>query len=131
MKKSSRAAWCSLLVVASLTLPLSMVSANEANWKAFSKNLVVALQSDNPGLQQSAMQLVIEHGDRVDVKAAVFHVMRVFRHHPDRQVRLLALAALTRMNSSWASGFLKRHIQFEGDPVIRDRLIRIFGSPIN
>lgn len=95
------------------------------DWEIFSKNLVNALQSENEGLQQSAMQLVIKYDSRLDVKDAVFDVMQVFRNHKNQKVRQLALITLTNMNSKWAMGFLKRQIQFEGNPEIRHQLVAI------
>jgi len=100
-------------------------SANEVDWKIFSKNLVNALQSENTGLQQSAMQLVIRHGDRLQVRDALFDVVRVFRSGKTRGVRLLALTAMSRMNSNWAFYFMKRSIKFENDPLVKRQLLAI------
>ena len=104
-------------------IPIPMKASGEVNWEVFSTNLVVALQSDNAGLRQSAMQLVIRYGDRLDVKDALFDVVGVFRNHKTRNVRLLALSALGHMNSNWAFDFLKRSIKFEDDPVIKRQVI--------
>lgn len=100
-------------------------TSNEVDWEIFSKNLVNALQSENTGLQQSAMQLVIRHGDRLQVHDALFDVVRVFRSGKDRGVRLLALTAMSKMNSNWAFYFMKRSIKFEDDPIIKRQLLAI------
>lgn len=105
-----------------------MTFANDTNWKSFSKNIVIALQSENPGLQQSAMQMVIKYGDRLNVKDAVFDVMRVFRNHPNTRVRRLALITLTKMNSNWANYFLTRQIRFEKVASIKRQLISHYLS---
>ena len=100
-------------------------SVNEVDWEIFSKNLVNALKSENSGLQQSAMQFVIRYGDRVQVRDALFEVVRVFRRGKNRGTRLLALAAMSKMNSNWAFYFMKRGIKFENDPIVKRQLLAI------
>ncbi len=104
---------------------LQGISASDVEWAKFSKNIVKALKSDNPGLQKSAMQMVIKYGDKLDVEDAVFDVMRIFRNEKDRGERRLALATMVSMNNDWAMGFLKRQSEFENDPVIKNQLISI------
>lgn len=116
-----------LLIILSLigviVIGLHTVNAAEINWKAFSKNLVKALRSDNPGLQQSAMQMVIRYGNWLNVKEAEFDVMRVFRNDKDHSIRQLALTTLINMDSKWAVGFLKTQIEFEEDPIIKKQMV--------
>lgn len=88
------------------------------DWSCFSKNLVIALQSDNEGLKCSAMQLVIRHHENLDVSAAVWDVMTVFRNHPNPRMRMLALVTLHHMKHSRAMFILKRNLKFEKDPAI-------------
>jgi hypothetical protein len=113
-----------LIVVIAVVLisGLQLVNASDVEWAQFSKNIVKALKSDSPGLQKSAMQMVIKYGDKLDVGDAVFDVMRVFRNEKNRGERRLALAALLNMNSDWATDFLKRQSEYEKDPVIKKQL---------
>lgn len=96
-----------------LTPPAS--DAPEAAWAAFSTHLVAALQSDNHGLKCSALQHVVAYQDRVDVRAARFDVVRLYRDHRDARVRLLALSALEGMDDPWVRDFLQRSARFERD----------------
>ncbi len=114
-----------LIIVGFFLFRLQAVRAGEVDWEAFSKNVVKALKSDNTGLQQSAMQMVIKYSSQLNVKDAVFDVMRIYRNDKNQQVRRLALVTLTNMDSEWAKGFLKREIQFEGDSEIKKQLIAI------
>jgi hypothetical protein len=108
-----------LLLILSITSVLfAQADRKEVDWKAFSKNLVNALQSDNTGLQQSAMQMIIRYGDKLNVKDGLFKVVHIYRRDDNRSVRLLALGAIAQMNSNWAMYFVKRGIKFESDPVI-------------
>ena len=92
-------------------------------WAHFSQNLVVALKADNLGVRCSALQLVATYGgDRVDVRGARFEVVRLFRDHPDKRVRMSALAALTQIDDRWVTDFLFRTARFERDP----RLAQIY-----
>ncbi len=116
-----------IVIIGIIVLGVSAQSADlsDADWDAFSKNLVVALKSENPGIQQSAMQLVIKYQGQLDVKDALFDVMHMFRYHESTRVRQLALVTILSMNSRWAVDFLKRQRQFEDDPIIKRHLDRI------
>jgi hypothetical protein len=107
-----------LLILSIAGVLFAQENSKEVDWKAFSKNLVNALQSDNTGLQQSAMQMIIRYGDKLNVKDGLFKVVHIYRRDQDRRVRLLALGAIAQMNSNWAMFFVKRGIKFESDPVI-------------
>lgn len=98
----------------------SIAFSNGANtdWEAFSDNLVRALRSSNEGLQQSAMQMVILYGDKVDVDRAVIDVVRIFNRHENPQVRKLAMVALAKIQDSWAMYVLKRNLKFEENETV-------------
>jgi hypothetical protein len=86
-------------------------------WAAFSENLVAALKSSNHGVRCSALQHIAAYGgDRVDVREARFEVVRLFRDHPDKRVRMSALSALTQINDRWVTDFLFGSARFERDP---------------
>lgn len=87
----------------------------DVNWEAFSKNLVKAIRSDNPGLQHSAMQMIIRYGDHLNVKDARFDIVGIFRTDKNPKVRQLAMVTLFHMKDDWAMYFLKRNIKFEKD----------------
>jgi hypothetical protein len=88
------------------------------NWNAFGKNLVKAIQSDNEGLQRSAMCMIIRYADYLSVKDARFDIVRIFRSHKNPKVRQLAMVTLYHMKDDWAMYFLKRNIKFEKDECI-------------
>ncbi len=91
----------------------------KAAWKVFSENLVVALQSDHDGLREAAMRYVIQYGDRVDVRAAVFDVVRLYRDHDNDGLRRMAIVTLGHMDSDWAIGFLRLSEDFEQDGALK------------
>lgn len=95
------------------------VAVAEAKWDVFGDRLVDALQSDHEGLQEAAMRLVIQHGDMVNVKPAVFDVVRIYREHEDENMRRMAVVALSNMDSRWAIRFLQRSEKFEDSPTIQ------------
>ncbi|MCH8963058.1 MAG: hypothetical protein IH820_17535 [Bacteroidetes bacterium] len=86
---------------------------DDATWKAFSTNLVHALKMDNDGVKVAAMQYIIRYGDKLDVGAAVFDVMGIYRNHNDDNVRRMAVVALGRMQSDGAIGFLRLFMEYE------------------
>lgn len=89
--------------------------ADETVWTQFGENLVVALKSDNDGLQLSALQHIVVYGERIDVSDAKFELVRLFRDNKDERVRLTALNALSKLNDSWVADFLHRTARFESD----------------
>ena len=80
MKKQSVTTY--FLVVAFLMMFVNVVSAQTTerniDWDRLSENLVYAIQSDNPGVQQAAMRLVIQYADKVDVTDAVNDLMYIY-----------------------------------------------------
>jgi hypothetical protein len=115
-----------LLIVPARAEPFDLtppaLDAEAAAWVAFSDNLVAALRSGNHGVRCSALQQVVAYGPRVDVRAARFEVVRLFRDSPDERVRLLALSALAQLRDGWVADFLARSARFEKDP----RLTRLY-----
>jgi hypothetical protein len=95
---------------------------SKGQWDAFSENLVVALKSEHDGLKVAAMGMVIRYSDQVDVKNAVFDVMRVYRNHDNMDMRRMALVTLGEMNNEWAIAFLERAERFEDSPVLRQTI---------
>lgn len=104
-----------LLLLAAFSILLSgSLFGGDVDWNAFSANLTKALKSDNEGLQQSAMCMVIRYADNVEIpRDAVFDIVKVFRCAEDRNERMLALVTLHKIEDPWAMDFLKRHRRFE------------------
>ena len=74
------------------------------------------------------MRLVIQHGEMVDVKPAVFDVVRIYREHEDENMRRMAVVALGNMQSRWAIRFLQRSEQFEKSPAIQHTIRAVVNS---
>ena len=75
------------------------VERSAAHWTLFSEGLVDALTSGHDGVQQGALRMIIFYGDHLDVKAAVFDFLRLYRHrlsvtrlHNRRFVEEIAIA---------------------------------------
>jgi hypothetical protein len=109
-----------ILLVALVSFSWSQegIQDTEADWTAFSKNLVRALATPNEGLQISAMSMVVRYGENLDVNDAVFDVVRIFRNQKNTKIRQLALVTLHKMENKWAMDFLKRNLKFEEDEII-------------
>jgi hypothetical protein len=90
------------------------------DWDAFSKNLTKAISSGNEGLQQSAMCMIIRYGDNLTIpRETVFEIVRTFRTEKEKNVRLLALVTLHKIEDPWAMDFLKRHRRFEKEERVK------------
>ena len=103
-------------------------AVSKAAWSAFSKNLVNALKSDHDGLREAAMRFVIQYGDRVEVQAAVFDVMRIYRNHDDQKLRRMAVVTLGHMNSDWAISFLRLSAAYESSDALRHTIRSVVES---
>jgi hypothetical protein len=88
-------------------------------WARFSTHLVDALKADQPALRNAAMRLVIEYSDMVNVRAARFDIVRVYRDGSDAQARRMAVVALGSMNDAWVNDFLRRSLKFEKSETLK------------
>ncbi len=88
------------------------------DWDLVSQNLVIAIQSNNPGVQQAAMRLVIQYADNLNMDDAVLDMMRIYRFNEDSKMRQLALVTLHKIGSEYAMDFAKRNLKFEADEKI-------------
>jgi len=114
-----------LLMIINATSALA--TERKMDWDILSQNLVNALKSDNPGLQQSAMRLIIQYANHIHVEAAVFNVMRLYRQSDDSKVRQLALVTLHKIGNAHAMDFVKRNLKYETD----EKMIRLSNAVLN
>jgi hypothetical protein len=80
----------------------SSQNVQSENWKLFSAGIKMALKGDNPGVQQSAILLVIKHGEKLDIKDAVSDMIRCYRNAKDVFSRELALLAIFQVDKDSA-----------------------------
>jgi hypothetical protein len=86
---------------------------SDADWQAFSENLVVGLAGDNDGVRASALQMIIHYGEKLDVDGAAFDVARIYRDHADERMRRLAAVSCLNLGSDWAVSYLRMSEPFE------------------
>lgn len=93
-------------------------------WNSFGDRLTEALESDNAGVQRSALRLAAYHGDRLQMgRRATVSAVRFYRNDPDPYVRKLAVVAIARINHPWGIDFLTRSLDFE-DSVDIEKVMR-------
>jgi hypothetical protein len=114
-----------LVYLVSLTLMLLIINSVSAqtqekdyDWERISENLIVGIQSGNPGVQQAAMRLVIQHPQKLNVDEALNDLMHIYRFNEDSKMRQLALVTLHKIGSEYAMDFAKRNLEFETDEKI-------------
>ena len=98
------------------------------DWKKFSKNLVMALKSDNLGLQISAMQHIIHWNKYVKVGEAAPVLIKLYRQHENERVRQISLVTINAINNDWAKGIVKRDIAFEESAKIKKMMYAILRT---
>ena len=83
-------------------------------WKAYGRRLTEAMESDNEGVQRSALRLAAYHGDRLQMgRSATISAVKFYRDDPDPYVRKLAVVAIARINHPWGIDFLTRSLAYE------------------
>ncbi|MEJ2052888.1 MAG: hypothetical protein P8X42_03120 [Calditrichaceae bacterium] len=118
-----------------LILILMLVLVNDifagdrkVNWDAFSVNLVVAMKSKNPGLQQAAMQRIIQYTDSLDITDAVYDIALIFGFHNNPKMRRLAMVTLSKINTNHSLNYLCRFLKFENNQAIRNQCCLIIRN---
>lgn len=108
---------CTFLVLGILflgTAPLVQASALDATeYTVLRQRIHEALRSNHAGLQESALQLVIQYGDVVTSERTVRDLKRLYRATKDDAMRQMVVVALSRTHDDGAMRFLKRHVQTE------------------
>lgn len=113
---NTRIVFIAIVVLCLTGAAFSAKTADQVDWKAFSENLAVAVCSDNPGLQNSALCMIVQYADNLEIeRGTIFDIVRIFRSENDPNVRLLAMVALYKTEDTWAMDYLKRHRAFETD----------------
>ncbi len=98
---------------------LVQAQTRNINWDAFSVNLVKAIKSGHPGLQQSAMQRIIQYADNLDVEDAVWTISQISRFDNDSRVRRLAMVTLYNIKSDKALAYIGQNLKLEKDQTIK------------
>jgi hypothetical protein len=110
------------IFLVSLALMLILINSASAqspepeyDWESISENLVLGIQSGNPGVQQAAMRMVIQYPEKIDVDDAINDLMHIYRFNDDTKMRQLALVTLHKIGNEYAMDFAKRNLEFESD----------------
>jgi len=118
--KRFKVIFSTLLIMAVMSqTSLLMAQQREVNWEAFSVNIVKAIKSDNPGLQQSAMQRIIRYADKLDVNDAVYDIANIFRFDNNPRVRRLAMVTLSSIDTDKSMEYLSKYLKYEEETSIK------------
>ncbi len=100
--------------------PANPAAMTKEDWKAYSTKLEEALASHHDGLKFSALRMIIQYGEYMEMSPlAVFDVMRIYRNHDNEQARRMAVVTLGHMKNDWAIAFLQRSLKFEKTDCIK------------
>ncbi len=117
-----------LTLIVSVSVSKAAPDTKTANWNTFSKALVQAVQSDNAGVQSSALQHIARYGENLEVDAALFDIVRIYRNAEDENTRILALMALNKVGNEWTMDFLRRTVRFENNERILKHTIAVVNA---
>lgn len=128
MRTSKSRIIITMLVACFVLLSMGQVQANKVNWEAFSENLVIAIKSGHPGLQNSAMQQIIRYSDSLVIDNAVYPIVQIFRFNDNSRVRRLAMVALAKVNTDKAISYLYKYMKFEDNVAIKHQCCCIIND---
>ena len=103
----------SLLIAVLIVAGASNVFAMDADWKKFSNGIRMALTSDNAGVQQSALRMVVKHGKYLDIENSVPDMIQIYRTQKDDQMRKLALLAIYQIDENKALELMSEQLDQE------------------
>ncbi len=117
-----------IFVISLLLISNTFAQSRNVNWEAFSTNLVIAVKSNHPGLQQSAMQRIIQYADSLNVTDAVYNIALIFRFDKNKQMRRLAMVTLSKINTDHSLNYLCKYIKYETNSSIRKQCCSIIND---
>lgn len=103
----------SLMIAVLIVAAASNVLAKDADWKKLSDGIRMALISDNEGVQQSALRMVIKYGKNLDIEDSVQEMIRIYRSQSDEQLRRLVLLAIYQIDEKQALQLLSEQLDRE------------------
>ena len=107
-----------LLVVA--TGVSSSQRVQSENWELFSAGIKMALKGVNPGVQQSAILLIIKHGDKLEIDDAVPDLIRYYRNAQNEFSRKLAILAIFQVDKESAHQLLSEQLDKQTSELKRE-----------
>jgi HEAT repeat protein len=108
--------------------PIAEWSAEQ--WASYSRNIVAALASRNRGLEESALRTIIRYGEQLDVEAALADMVRIYRNHPEENMRRMAVVAMGKTGSPLAVDYLQRLVRFEYSPAVRHTMQAVIAEHV-
>lgn len=112
-----------------LPLPAPAAAMTEAQWGQYAHHIEAALASDHEGLQQTAMQRIIQYGTNLHFgRAATIYLVRLYREHDNDNVRRMAVVTLGQMDDAWGIGFLARSLAFEDNKAVQHTMRAVINA---
>ena len=109
--------------------PAYRATLSEAEWAAYGDALEDALASDNRGVREGALRMVIFYGDALDInRKGAYRLTRIYREDDDDRMRRMAVVALGQIDSAWGLDLLRRSVRYERSPEIRRTMLAVLAA---
>jgi hypothetical protein len=108
-----------VLMISGLAMADNGEKYPENHWKVFTKNVVVGLKSDNHGVRQAAMVLVIRYKDKLNTNKTIFPLVNIYEKNSDEKMRELATTTLLYTGNEWGENYLRENFEWEKNPQIK------------
>jgi len=105
-----------LLVVA---MGISQSHAQTVNWKLFSGGIKMALESDNQGVKESAICLILKYGKKLDLQDSLDDLVKFYRNQQAEQTQKLALLAIYKLDQQMAFKLLAERLESDQQDALK------------
>ena len=97
----------------------------ETDWDLFSSGIKMALKGSNPGVQQSAILLLIKYGEQLDIGDAVSDLIAYYHRQKDQTAKRMALLALYRIDRDEAVKLMSEQLANQVE-MVRNEIINVY-----
>lgn len=108
--------------------PLQATPVEATEYTVLRQRIHDALRSNHAGLQESALQLVIQYEDKVATESTIRDLKRLYRTTKDDAMRRMVVVALAKTHHDRAMRFLKRNIQTETSDEVKHTMEAVMAQ---
>ena len=109
--------------------PAHRATLSDAEWVAYGDVLEGALASDNRGVREGAVRMIIFYGEALGIdRRGAYQLTRIYREDADDRLRRMAVVALGQTGNGWGLDLLRRSVRYERTPEVRQTILAVLAA---
>ena len=109
--------------------PAYRAALTTEEWHAYGESLEDALGSNNRGIREGALRMIIFYGPVLDIdRKGAYRITRIMRGDRDDRLRRMAVVALGEIDSDWGLDLLRRSIRYERTPAVKQTMLAVLAA---